>query len=322
MDLPFEIFSSDQPYSPCYCDGVHVEECCQSVFAALDQSTTDHVISPLKAGTSKSESSKTLFFQYGSDKNHPLSDAHNEDDDLFSNSEFVEEYQPSSVKEKKLSRHRIRKKNHCRQSSSKHEELEAMDLRTKDKSPHPTERRKGGKKQQSGDKRQKVTVNVMQKNGHRTQSKAQYCVYCGKSNVKMARHLQGKHEDEVDVAHAFSFPVGSKERKLLLETIRNKGNWQHNLKVLEGGNGEIVTWKRPSEKASVNDYLPCQHCCAMFKKTGLWQHEKACRFRKVDRKRGKRRRIQKASSHLLPISKSSDGIQELIHTMLQGKKTS
>lgn len=312
MDLPIEMDSSslsgsisEQPASTRDHDGLLVEERCQSVFAAPGSSTTDHEIPRLKAETSKSKSSKKLLlsFQDGSDKNHsPSSDAHDEDGDLFSNSGSGEEYQPSSTpsssdtealseKEKQSSRHRIPEKDHCCQSSSEHEELEAEDLRTKGKSPHPPDQLKGGKMQQGGEKRQKRTVNTSQKNGERTQGKAQYCVYCGKSNLKIARHLQRKHEDEDDVAHAFSFPVGSKERKVLLETLRNKGNWQHNLKVLEEGNGEIVTWKRPSEKASVNDYLPCQHCYAMFKRTELWRHQKACRVRKVDIVRGKRGRI-------------------------------
>ncbi|KAE8292685.1 hypothetical protein D5F01_LYC07774 [Larimichthys crocea] len=276
MDLPFEMDSStisgsinDQPTSTHNHDGLLVEECCQSVFAAPDSSTSDHESPHLKAGISESESSeKLLSFHYGSDKKHSSSsDANDEDeDDLFSNSGSGEEYQPSSTpsssdsekfseKEKKSSRHTIPEKDHCHQSSSEHEELEAMDLRTKDTSPHPFEKRKGGKKggkkQQGGDKRQKITVNTSQKNGKRTWNKPQYCVYCGKSNLKIARHLQRKHKDEDDVAHAISFPVGSKERKVLLETLRNKGNWQHNLKVLEEGNGEIVTWKRPSEKTPV-----------------------------------------------------------------------
>ena len=57
-------------------------------------------------------------------------------------------------------------------------------------------------------------------------------------------------------AHAFSFSPGSKQRKKLLESLLNKGDWQHNIKVLEEGNGEIVTWRQPTEKASVQDYLP------------------------------------------------------------------
>ncbi|CAK6964053.1 uncharacterized protein LOC104929912 isoform X8 [Scomber scombrus] len=341
MAMPIEMDSStlsgsisDQPPSTREHDGLLVEES-KSLCAALNSSTADHEIPPLKAQTSKSELSKMMPIscQGGSDKkNLPSSDTHDEDAELFSNNGSGEEYQPSSTpsssddeapsEKVELSRHRVAEKDHCRLSSSENEELEAADQRTKAKSPHPPERLKGGKKQQGGDKRQKVTVNTSQKNGERTRGKAQYCVYCGKSNLKIARHLQRKHEDEVDVAHAFSFPVGSKERKVLLETLRNKGNWQHNLKVFKEGNGEIVTWKRPSKKASVNDYLPCQHCYAMFKRTDLWRHKKTCRVRKGEIKKGKRGRVQKASSQLLPIRESSDGIQNLIHTMLQDKVTS
>lgn len=247
------------------------------------------------------------------------------DSSTISGSISGEEYQPSptpsssdneEVLEKKSFRHRIQEKDHCRQSCSEDEELQAKSLPRGRKGG-----KKGEKKQQDGEKRQKVTVNTSQKNGKRMRSKAQYCVYCKKPNLNFARHLQGKHKDEVDVAHAFSFPVGSKERKVLLETLRNKGNWQHNLKVLEEGNGEIVTWRRPSEKISVDDYLPCQNCYAMFKRTALWRHEKRCRVRKVDKKTGKKRRVQKASPQLLPVSKSSDGIQNLIHTMLQDNIT-
>lgn len=59
-----------------------------------------------------------------------------------------------------------------------------------------------------------------------------------------------------DVAFAFSFPEGSKERKVLLEQLRNKGDFKHNAKVLEKGPGELVIWKQPSGEASVQDYLP------------------------------------------------------------------
>ncbi|KAM7376091.1 hypothetical protein PAMP_020170 [Pampus punctatissimus] len=166
MDLPFEMDSctisgsiNDQPASTHNHDGLLVEECCQSVFAAPDSSTSDHESPPLKAGTSESESSeKLLSFHYGSDTKHPSSsDANDQHEDLFSNSGSGEEYQPSSTpsssdseefseKEKKSSRHTIPEKDHCHQSSSEHEELEVMDLRTKDTSPNPPEKRKGGKK--------------------------------------------------------------------------------------------------------------------------------------------------------------------------------
>ncbi|KAM9765903.1 uncharacterized protein ACNS7B_003023 isoform 2-T2 [Menidia menidia] len=113
---------------------------------------------------------------------------------------------------------------------------------------------------------------------------------------------------------------------MLLESLRNKGDWEHNKKVLEEGQGEIVTWKRPSTEGNVKDYLPCQHCFAMFKRTELWRHEKNCRNCSKEHtsgamnKKGKKR-IQKASSHLLPICQSTEGLQNLIHNMRQDEVT-
>lgn len=75
-----------------------------------------------------------------------------------------------------------------------------------------------------------------------------------------------------------------------METLRNKGDWQHNHRVLEEGDGEIVTWKQPSKKVDVNKYLPCQHCYAMFMRTELWRHMKSCRQLKGEREKGKRAR--------------------------------
>ncbi|XP_026213268.1 uncharacterized protein LOC113160291 [Anabas testudineus] len=168
-----------------------------------------------------------------------------------------------------------------------------------------------------------ITVKtIKKKDGGRVWHKTHYCLYCKEANLKIARHLQRKHKDETDVAYAISFPPGSKQRKTLIESLRNKGDWQHNVKVFEEGDGEIVTWKRPSKKVSVKDYLPCQHCYAMFKRTELWRHEKSCGSRKGVSEKGKRRRVQKVSSQLIPTTKSSEGIQTVIHTMQQDHVTS
>nr|XP_043869657.1 uncharacterized protein LOC122759139 isoform X1 [Solea senegalensis]XP_043891037.1 uncharacterized protein LOC122775268 isoform X2 [Solea senegalensis] len=171
-------------------------------------------------------------------------------------------------------------------------------------------------------KRPQITVKTSKtKNGRRAWDKAHYCVYCEKANMKIARHLERKHSEETDVAHAFSFPARSKQRRILLESLRNKGNWQHNVKVLQDGQGEIVTWKQPHKGASPKDFLPCQNCFAMFKRTELWRHRKTCRNRKEETVQGKRR-VQKASSQLIPIKDSSQEIQNIIHSMMQDHVTS
>ncbi|KAJ4947321.1 hypothetical protein JOQ06_009357 [Pogonophryne albipinna] len=134
----------------------------------------------------------------------------------------------------------------------------------------------------------------------------------------MARHLEGKHMEMKDVAYAFSFPLGSKDRKGLLEQLRNKGDFKHNTKVLEEGKGELVTWKQPSGKASVSDYLPCQYCYGMFAKKDLWQHQSSCKSKKASETDGKKRgRVQSLVARLLPIATSSSGSHEIFNNMRQ-----
>lgn len=89
----------------------------------------------------------------------------------------------------------------------------------------------------------------------RAWDKKHYCLFCSKAQSKISRHLERKHIDIKDVAYAFSFPLGSKERKIILEQLRNKGDFKHNTDVLKKGTGRIVTWKQPSIDASIKDYL-------------------------------------------------------------------
>ncbi|TKS64906.1 N-lysine methyltransferase KMT5A [Collichthys lucidus] len=101
-----------------------------------------------------------------------------------------------------------------------------------------------------------LVVGAYQKrNGKRIYDKKQYCFYCQKPYVKMARHLEHAHQNKTDVAKAFSFPKGSKERKKLLEYIRNKGNYAHNATVMESGKGQLVPRKRPSKQAQGSDFM-------------------------------------------------------------------
>ncbi|XP_049324186.1 uncharacterized protein LOC125784483 [Astyanax mexicanus] len=165
-----------------------------------------------------------------------------------------------------------------------------------------------------------ITVKVCKKNlnGKRKWDKNHYCLYCGKSNKKLSRHLERAHMDVREVAYAFSFPLGSKKRKDLLEGLRNKGDYKHNLEVLKSGHGEIVTWKQPSFEASVDNYLPCQYCYAMFVKSDLWKHQGTCRAKNdpgKDAEKKSNSRVQKASSSLLPISETSEALENVIHGM-------
>ncbi|XP_041739270.2 uncharacterized protein LOC121571703 isoform X2 [Coregonus clupeaformis] len=153
--------------------------------------------------------------------------------------------------------------------------------------------------------------------GKRKWGKKHFCLYCNEPHHKIARHLERIHAEEAAVAHAISFPKLSKIRSLLLDQLRNKGNYQ----VLQSGNCEIVTKDRTSyDGVSVRDCLPCQHCSASLNKIDLWKHEGSCKARKgQDEKRGgKRVRVQAAPSRLIPLPVySTGGCEEIIHNMNQ-----
>ncbi|XP_044071880.1 M-phase phosphoprotein 8 isoform X2 [Siniperca chuatsi] len=151
--------------------------------------------------------------------------------------------------------------------------------------------------------------------------KKHFCLYCKMAFTQLAKHLERKHAEETDVAHAIHFPKGSKVRQTLLDQIRNKGDYEHNCQVLKSGEGEIVTKKQVKNPSiSVRDFLPCQHCFAFYRKTDLWRHERSCKARKGDQKSSERtkRSVHSAASRLLPMSEFlTGGCEEIIHIMHQ-----
>lgn len=82
----------------------------------------------------------------------------------------------------------------------------------------------------------------------------------------MARHLERAHKDKPEVAQAMSFPKGSKERRMHLEHLRNKGNFAHNVNVLNTGSGKLVPCKQPQQETQAQDFLHCVYCQGFFPK--------------------------------------------------------
>jgi hypothetical protein len=66
------------------------------------------------------------------------------------------------------------------------------------------------------------------------------CLFCGELSSKIARHITTKHKEEKEVAVALSFRKKSKERKKELTRLRLKGDYHHNMNMLETGEGELV----------------------------------------------------------------------------------
>lgn len=113
-------------------------------------------------------------------------------------------------------------------------------------------------------------------------SKKHFCLYCKMAFSQLEKHLEKRHAEETDVAHAIHFPKGSKVRQSLMDQIRNKGDYEHKCEVVRGGVGEIAAKQAKNGNMSVRDFLPCQHCFAFYRNSDLWRHEQSCQARKAD----------------------------------------
>ncbi|XP_048058438.1 uncharacterized protein LOC125275496 isoform X2 [Megalobrama amblycephala] len=171
----------------------------------------------------------------------------------------------------------------------------------------------------SQDTKDSVVVSAYQKiGGSRVYNKRHYCLYCRKPYAKMARHLEGSHEKKPDVAKALSFPKGSKERRKLLDYIRNRGNYAHNAAVMKSGKGELVPCKRPPKEAQGDDFMHCVYCQGLFIRKVLWRHLRSCRLKpqsSVATKSGKYR-VQALCRYTGPVpSNMSKQLWGVITTM-------
>ncbi len=84
------------------------------------------------------------------------------------------------------------------------------------------------------------------------------------------------HGDETEVARACAYPVKSRERKKAFEILKNKGNFLHNVEVLNHpeGNRKIIVVRRSGRSDA--KYLPCPLCCGFFIQSELWRHYRVC----------------------------------------------
>ena len=169
-----------------------------------------------------------------------------------------------------------------------------------------------------------IVVGACQKrHGSRVYDKKHYCLYCSKPYSKMARHLESAHGKELDVAKSLSFPKRSKERKMQLDYIRNRGNYAHNAAVMESGKGELVAFKRPPKNAQGNDFMHCAYCQGLFTRKVLWRHMQSCRLKpgSIPSKPGKNR-VQSMCTFTGPVpSLVSKKLWEVISAMNPGSIT-
>ncbi|XP_056448662.1 uncharacterized protein LOC130384480 isoform X1 [Gadus chalcogrammus] len=102
-----------------------------------------------------------------------------------------------------------------------------------------------------------------------------YCYVCGKPQSKISRHLK-LHRKHAELVLLFSLPEKSKERKILLEKIRNKGNFKHNTTVLQAGEGPLKVKRQPKANIMAEKFIHCVYCRGMYIRKELWRHVRRC----------------------------------------------
>ena len=135
-----------------------------------------------------------------------------------------------------------------------------------------------------------VATTVASNTQKRKWNKPQYCVFCKEKKSKMGRHLFDQHAEKSEVAAIMAITPNKKldaplimkskkqQRNDMLAVLRKRGNYDHNIKVIDTGEGEIVTEKRPdpTHPHPHTDYLPCETCFGFYHKNDLRKHRIKC----------------------------------------------
>lgn len=141
--------------------------------------------------------------------------------------------------------------------------------------------------------------------------KLDHCIFCENNVTNFTRHLLRKHKNELEVIKYEALPKGSKERSLLANSLRKRGNFLNNV----AGN-KIKPVRRPYEfnklPVLASDYLPCKHCYGMFKKKYLSRHIKLCTKYVKNMKEGICRAQSSGQNMLVAFTENDKLLQETV----------
>ncbi|KAK7877383.1 hypothetical protein WMY93_031899, partial [Mugilogobius chulae] len=155
-------------------------------------------------------------------------------------------------------------------------------------------------------------------------SSINFCFICGKGQKKISRHLK-THKTHVEVVQAFSL-TDDKERKKMIEKLRNKGNFLHNQAVLQTGKGHLKV-KRQTKVASLpGKFIHCMYCQGMFLRKELWRHVRRCPCKpdteSAEHKSGKTKVLSLAAGQESALCQQiSSGVWKLLSVMNQDEVT-
>lgn len=106
-----------------------------------------------------------------------------------------------------------------------------------------------------------------------------YCYVCKKPQSKISHHFKKHQDSETEIAATFLLPKHSRDRKRLLEKLRNRGNYRHTQEIMESKSGPLKVRRRPGRseiKLSAKTYVHCVYCKGPFVRKQLWRHTRRC----------------------------------------------
>ncbi|XP_062421876.1 uncharacterized protein LOC119228025 isoform X2 [Pungitius pungitius] len=173
--------------------------------------------------------------------------------------------------------------------------------------------------------KEKCEVELKQVN-NLTMTKKNYCYVCGKPQSKISRHLK-THKTDAEIVKAFSLPEHSKERKILVEKMRNKGNFRHNTAVLKDGTGPLKVKRKPKAKALAGKFIHCMYCQGMYIRKELWRHARRCPFKpentELNREPGRTKVLALAEAQKNAFCQQiSSGVWKILSVMKQDEVAS
>ncbi|XP_066920954.1 uncharacterized protein [Clytia hemisphaerica] len=140
--------------------------------------------------------------------------------------------------------------------------------------------------------------------------KKYYCPLCPtKKFVKLYRHYEDSHPETKEGKHlkAHQYEKGDStatkaykkaERERVIEPLRRRANYIHNLHVLETKKGELIVKRCPVKETDYSMYLPCEFCLQFFYKNDLFRHITNC---PLNNKNNLPSRVQTKARLLLPL---------------------
>ncbi|KAK4882289.1 hypothetical protein RN001_005608 [Aquatica leii] len=104
-----------------------------------------------------------------------------------------------------------------------------------------------------------------------------FCIYCKKSFAKLPKHLEHCHANEVAVESFIKLPAGSKNRKVIIEKIRRRGDYEHNTNK-EYNTGTLLVARRTKVENHQRNVkiVTCPECKGQFYNYCFYKHFKMC----------------------------------------------